>query len=380
LRGDTLVVTSAAAALTYQGVLTAGRDSVVGTLVQGPGSFPLAFGRGAVARNRPQTPARPFPYREEEVTVDGAGGVRLGCTLATPAGPGPAPAVAFLSGSGAQDRDETVLEHRPFLVISDRLVRAGVATLRCDDRGVGAVHRLAGPRPTVADLAADAAALVRVLRARPGVAPDRVGLLGHSEGGLVAPSRGRLAERGVPRPARRARHGRWRRARGADRGTGAGRGRAAGRRGRAWAPSAPDRGRRLGGRDSADAARRFTAVADSAAAEAGPGEGDALRRSLLAQRAAGASAAFRDRLAADQCLRSAACVRRCSPSPARATCRCRPRTTWRGSRPRCGPPATATTPRRLLDGLNHLFQTARTGLPDEYGELTETVAPAALER
>src|SRR5690606_17828723 len=107
---------------------------------------------------RPQTPRPPFPYRAEEVVIDTpTEGVRLAGTLTVPEGGGPFPAVLLITGSGAQDRDETVLGHKPFLVLADALSRRGVAVLRVDDRGVGGST---GPLDdaTTADFAGDAAA------------------------------------------------------------------------------------------------------------------------------------------------------------------------------------------------------------------------------
>src|SRR5262245_35182221 len=99
-------------------------------------SFAPLAAEAASAPNRPQQPREPFPYQSREVTFRSeAGGVRLAGTLFLPAGAGPFPAVALLSGSGAQDRDETLMGHKPFLVIADALARRGIASLRWDDRG-----------------------------------------------------------------------------------------------------------------------------------------------------------------------------------------------------------------------------------------------------
>jgi pimeloyl-ACP methyl ester carboxylesterase len=138
------------------------------------------------APKRPQTPARPFPYDEEEVTVrNEAAGVTLAGTFTRPRGGGRYPAVLLLTGSGQQDRDETLFEHKPFLVLSDYLTRRGIAVLRLDDRGVGGSGR--GPLGiTSKDLAGDALAGVALLRGRPDVDPARVGLVGHSEGAILA--------------------------------------------------------------------------------------------------------------------------------------------------------------------------------------------------
>ncbi len=140
------------------------------------------------ARPRPQMPKPPFPYRAEEVTFrnSAASGVTLAGTLTMPEGAGPFPAAVLITGSGAQDRDETLLGHKPFAVLADHLTRRGVAVLRFDDRGVG---KSTGDfaSSTSADFATDARAAVSFLRTRVDIDRDAVGLVGHSEGGMVAP-------------------------------------------------------------------------------------------------------------------------------------------------------------------------------------------------
>ena len=136
-----------------------------------------------VSELRPQTPRPPFPYASEEVVVNA--GVELAGTLTLPEGAGPFPAVVLLSGSGAQDRDSTMLGHRPFAVLSDRLTREGVAVLRLDDRGVGG----SGGEPlggSLQEMTDDALAALRFLAARKEIDGERTGLLGHSEGGTIA--------------------------------------------------------------------------------------------------------------------------------------------------------------------------------------------------
>ncbi|WP_420127512.1 alpha/beta hydrolase family protein [Longimicrobium sp.] len=166
-----------------------GRDTLRGQWLQGAGALPLTMVRGAdvgMVVRRPQLPRPPFPYREEPVTVQSVPGVTLAGTLTLPPGAGPHPAVLLVSGSGPQDRDETLLGHKPFLVLADYLARRGIAVLRLDDRGVGASTG-AFAAATSDDFARDAQAAVRWLRARADVADDRVGIVGHSEGGLIAP-------------------------------------------------------------------------------------------------------------------------------------------------------------------------------------------------
>ncbi|HEX7051134.1 MAG TPA: alpha/beta fold hydrolase [Longimicrobiales bacterium] len=175
------------------GAVYAGRrlqdpERIEGEWRQGGVVVPLALERtdGTIeAERRPQDPAPPYPYREEQVEIE-ASGIRLAGTLTLPPAAGPVAAVVLISGSGAQDRDEAMAGHRPFLVLADRLARSGVAVLRMDDRGVGgSTGSTFGT--TLRERAADVLAMVRFLAARPEVDPERIGLLGHSEGGWVAP-------------------------------------------------------------------------------------------------------------------------------------------------------------------------------------------------
>jgi pimeloyl-ACP methyl ester carboxylesterase len=138
------------------------------------------------ARDRPQHPEPPFPYAVEELKIPNpeAEGVTLAATLTLPEGEGPHPAVVLVSGSGAQDRDETIFGHKPFLVLADHLTRAGVAVIRYDDRGWA--ESSGDPNGTSADFASDALAVLRSAAARPEIATDRVGIIGHSEGAMIA--------------------------------------------------------------------------------------------------------------------------------------------------------------------------------------------------
>jgi pimeloyl-ACP methyl ester carboxylesterase len=137
---------------------------------------------------RPQEPKRPLPYKEEEVTYDGKQpGVRLAGTLTLPPGRRKHfPAVLLVTGSGAQDRNETMLGHRPFLVLSDYLTRRGIAVLRVDDRGIGGSYGASGS-DTSASYAGDVQAGIEYLAKRKDIDPERIGLIGHSEGGMIAP-------------------------------------------------------------------------------------------------------------------------------------------------------------------------------------------------
>lgn len=176
----------------FEGALSEDGRTLTGALHQGGAALPLILARqgetaAAPGLNRPQTPQPPFPYRAEEVVIDTpTEGVRLAGTLTLPDGPGPFPAAFLITGSGMQDRDETVFGHKPFLVLADALTRRGVAVLRVDDRGVGGSTGSAR-NATSADFALDAEAAVAFLAARPDIAGERIGLVGHSEGGTIAP-------------------------------------------------------------------------------------------------------------------------------------------------------------------------------------------------
>ncbi len=173
----------------FQGEISGDGLSLSGTWSQGGSRWPLEFKRQEkpFAVKRPQEPAKPYPYREEEVTIPGGDSrIQLSGTLTLPEGKGPFPAVVLMSGSGPQDRDEAVMGHKPFLVIADHLTRAGIAVLRYDDRGVG---RSGGKfaEATHLDFAADGRAAFEFLKTRSEIDPGRVGMLGHSEGSVHAP-------------------------------------------------------------------------------------------------------------------------------------------------------------------------------------------------
>ncbi len=138
---------------------------------------------------KPQDPVDPVPYRKQDVRIAHPAGHELAGTLFLPPGVGATarvPGVVLVSGSGPQDRDEALMGHRPFLVLADALARKGIAVLRCDDRGVGGSGGTYATA-TTRDFATDAEAELAWLAAVPEVDPARIGFVGHSEGGLIAP-------------------------------------------------------------------------------------------------------------------------------------------------------------------------------------------------
>ena len=154
---------------------------IVGTFTQMNVSFPLTLTPGENKPARPQTPKPPYPYQTEEVSFTN-GEIVLNGTLTLPDGCSrETPVLVMVTGSGIQNRDEEIFEHKPFAVIADALARAGFATLRYDDRG----YRSTGGNPlawTTEDFKSDAEAAVSLLRSR----FDKVGIIGHSEGGTIA--------------------------------------------------------------------------------------------------------------------------------------------------------------------------------------------------
>lgn len=181
---DSISVSIASLALSFQGKLKG--DEIVGTFIQGQ-SFPLILKRGEEKLNRPQNPVAPYPYKTEEVAFKNvADGATLVGTLSYPVGykKGKTPVVLMVTGSGQENRDEEIFDHKPFLVIADYLARHGVATLRYDDRGFGKSTGGDVEHATTLDFMRDAASGVDFLRTSKQF--GKVGILGHSEGGSIA--------------------------------------------------------------------------------------------------------------------------------------------------------------------------------------------------
>jgi dienelactone hydrolase len=175
----------------FEGKIATDLQSIDGTFTQMGAAHPLVLRRvkdqAEMELKRPQNPVKPYPYREEDVSYDNkAQNVTLAATLTLPEGKGPFPAVVLITGSGQQDRDESLMGHKPFLVLSDYLTRHGIAVLRADDRGTGESTGVF-VKATTADFATDTEAGIAYLKTRSEVDPHKIGLIGHSEGGVIAP-------------------------------------------------------------------------------------------------------------------------------------------------------------------------------------------------
>jgi len=205
LSGDTVRFEIKAAAIVYEGVLSKDRTEITGTFTQSGQAFPLNFKRndtGAAAEKTPAPTPAPTPkpdysapsdapYTAENVTVTTPAGHTLAGTLTLPKGANrtkPVGAIVTVTGSGAQDRDEAIglPGFRPFRQIADSLGRSGIAVLRMDDRGTAASGGTF-KGSTSADFAEDVRAGLAYLRTRPEIRADRLGVLGHSEGAIIAP-------------------------------------------------------------------------------------------------------------------------------------------------------------------------------------------------
>lgn len=383
--GGVLTFASAKIDASYTGKLDATGTQAVGEFTQRSVKTPLTLAKTdkLPERPRPQTPRPPFPYRAEEVTYDNAAAkVRLAGTLLLPNGAGPFPAALLITGSGPQDRDESLMGHKPFLVLADALARRGIAVLRVDDRGIGASTGTFATA-TSEDFAGDAAAGIAYLHGRKEIDARHIGVVGHSEGGLIGPmvaTRTRdvafvvmLAGPGLP---------------GADIVLAQQEliARATGETDEAALKRNREDGRRLFDlikreKDPAVLEKKARALIETAIAKASDAEkkqmGDptAATSALLSQ---ALSPWFRYFLAYD-------------PRAALSKLRC-PVLALNGEKDLQVPPKEnlaavagalktgrnkdVTT--REIPGLNHLFQTAKTGAPSEYGAIEETMAPAVL--
>ncbi|MEJ2240259.1 MAG: alpha/beta fold hydrolase [Gemmatimonadales bacterium] len=386
-----LKLVSAAVSGEFDGDLSADGSQIVGEWRQGGFTLPLTLTKtdeGIEGPSRPQEPEDPLPYDAEEVSYPNVvGGNELAGTLTLPRTGGPHPAVVLVSGSGAQDRNETVMGHRPFLVLSDHLTRNGIAVLRFDDRGVGGST---GDFATATseDFATDVMASINYLMGREDIAHGRIGVVGHSEGALIAPM---VAVRSddvafivlMAGPAVT---------------------------GEEIILEQSALISRASGRSEADIQdalatneRVFEIVTNESDPEVAAGQLEELFRTVVSQMSAEerAQARLADDEAVDTWIQGQ--VQRVNsnwirffltydPAPTLARVRV-PILAIAGELDlQVPPPQNLPVMRHVLEesgnpdytveelpGLNHLFQTATTGLPAEYRTIEETIAPAALQ-
>jgi len=348
-------------------------DSLLdGVFSQGGGRFPLRLTKGGQTAvvAKPQEPKPPFPYRTEEVRFSNdAAGISLAGTLTMPESGAPHAAVILVTGSGPQNRDGELFGHKPFWVIADHLTRHGIAVLRYDDRGVGASSGNFATA-TSADFASDAAAAFKFLKGNPGIDPGRIGLLGHSEGGMIAPMVAAvhedvaflvlLAAPGVPIDSLLLTQNRM--------------------LGKASGLS----------EDRLDANANINRRIYDLLREEPEGLEEQLRALLSPVFGAQASAALDQEMTRltspwmryfikhdpARCLRRVKC-------PVLALnggndLQVSPQENLSGIASALGSSGNATVTTKELPGLNHLFQQSRTGLPSEYGLITETISPVVL--
>ncbi|MGW5384553.1 alpha/beta hydrolase family protein [Nocardia sp. NPDC003963] len=353
----------------FAGRLDESADAIVGDFRQSGQSFGLRLARGPVGPPaRPQRPVPPYPYLSEDVSYP-SGNITVTGTLTRPVdAAGPLPTVVLIGGSGPQDRNEEIAGHQPFLLLADTLTRAGYAVLRTDDRGVGGTGGNLN-QANYADLAGDIEAGLRFLRTRPDIDPDRIGLLGHSEGGYLAPLVAARPENGIAFTILMA----------APAVPGTDIVLAQGRRTFIEAGATPDQlDRHLGFLRDWTAALRAGQLTKAARLS------ETYNRTLPA-----ALRTTSEELTGQNTPYMAALVSY-DPAPALSALRI-PVLAFFGSKDVQVPPAQNEQPMRdllgadpeatvtVLPGLNHLMQPAGTGLPAEYESIETTIDPAALD-
>lgn len=186
---STLKIALTSAKIEYEGIL--GKDNIiVGNFKQAGQIFPMNLSKEKIEKEtlvRPQEPTKPFPYYSEDIVFENKkAGINLAGTLTLPKKEGLFPVVILISGSGPQNRDEELLGHKPFLVLSDYLTKNGIAVLRFDDRGT-ALSKGDFKTATSFDFATDVEAGIEYLKTRKEINKKQIGLIGHSEGALIAP-------------------------------------------------------------------------------------------------------------------------------------------------------------------------------------------------
>lgn len=358
--------------MSYQGALEPSTSTISGTFSQGGLLLPLLLKKeeGIAAQpKRPQSPAAPFPYEEREITFrNEKGNIYLAGTLTLPKHGDPVAAVVLVSGSGPQNRDEEIAGHRPFAVLADYLSRRGIAVLRYDDRGVAQSEGKHAEAST-ADFADDAEAALRYLATIKGINPSKIGIIGHSEGGIVAPM---VAQRNnqVAFIALLA-------------GTGVD-------GGKVIVQQSIDIAKQSGASDEylKSYSQDLQRVVDAAASANNLQEYRTTITELFRK-------TFKEEKVINQHLTQFGQkwifeFMRLDPTVALKKVTCPVLALW-GSKdlqvsPQLNAPAVKSALSHnkrcqieVLEGLNHLFQTATTGIPNEYYEIEETIAPVALK-
>jgi hypothetical protein len=175
--------------IVYKGIIE-DDFNIKGNFMQGGQQFELNLTKSmekSTGPNRPQNPKKPYPYISKDVSFKNeTDNILLKGTLTLPEKGSKFPAVVLVSGSGAQNRDEEIMSHKPFLVISDFLTRNGIAVLRYDDRGTAESegdYSIA----TTYDFVNDAKYALEFLKLQPEIDKENIGIIGHSEGGVIAP-------------------------------------------------------------------------------------------------------------------------------------------------------------------------------------------------
>ena len=189
ISGDNITVKVKKLMAGYEGTIVHGDSLINGKWTQAGQTYDLNLKKllKPVVLKRPQEPKPPFPYKLEDITfLNEKANIELAGTLTIPEGKGPFPAVVMVTGSGQQNRDEALMGHKPFLVIADYLTRHGIAVLRYDDRGT-AKSKGVFATSTTYDFADYAEAGLTWLKKQPLIDQKHVGIAGHSEGGLIAP-------------------------------------------------------------------------------------------------------------------------------------------------------------------------------------------------
>jgi len=189
-KGNSLSISQSAMQMNFEGKVNQDFTFIEGMFKQAGQEFELDLGREEIIKkvlNRPQEPKPPFSYYSEEVEFENKSAkIKLSGTLTLPSSKGKHPVVVLISGSGPQDRNEELMGHKPFLVLADYLTKKGIGVLRFDDRGTAKSsgdHSLA----TTEDFATDVEAAIDFLKKRKDIDKSKIGLIGHSEGGLIAP-------------------------------------------------------------------------------------------------------------------------------------------------------------------------------------------------